>query len=334
MNFEMKIKTALFTIFLIGFLNLIDSSKSTAADLVNTENIFGRLTAVQCDSLVTANHFNPNFVILDVRTESEWQQQHLQGSIFISTGDPDFEFKVDALPKHKTYLLHCRSGGRSAGAFALMKKLQFAEVYEMIGGIISWNENGLPVTNEVSPRLMLVSYSEIKSGMNSDTIEITVTNRANGNLNFTDFYISDYHDLEHNFFTETVLAGAEDYTFSIIHSPLYEVNDSTKINIDSNGGLLSFKVGSRSVSTNINNQWEDNLVLYPNPAKQFLYLRNIESTVLDEISVINIAGQKVLNQTFFSTSNGIDVSNLKDGIYFIRIKKGRQFTIHKFIVKN
>ncbi len=320
--------------FLIVAFTLKIVMISAAGNIETEENVYRQLSALQCDSLVKANDTNPNFVILDVRTKLEWEQEHLQGAIYRSTGDQDFETKIDALPRHKTYLLHCRSGGRSAAAFALMKELEFAEVYEMIGGIISWNNNQLPVTTDIEPRLMLVSYSELIKGSTSDTVQVTITNRANGNLKFTDFMLSDSHLVEHDFNSKYELAGAEDYTFNVVHSPFYVANDSTQINIDSNGGLISFKVGSRGISTNINDQLAGKLILYPNPAKHYLYIRNIELMTLEEISVINLLGQKVLNHSNVSTSNGIDVSKLKNGIYFLQIKKGNQFILHKFIIKH
>ena len=127
---------------LLFILVLITSFNFLFAGYASAENIYGRLTAFQCDSLIKANETNPNFVILDVRTSGEWNGYHIMGSINRSTGLADFTTQLDALPKQKIFLLHCQSGGRSAGAFQKMKDFQFAEVYEMIGGINSWNAAG------------------------------------------------------------------------------------------------------------------------------------------------------------------------------------------------
>ena len=55
----------------------------------------------------------PNVVILDVRTPEETAQGKIEGAIEINVKDPSFDEKIQALDKDKTYLVYCRSGGRS-----------------------------------------------------------------------------------------------------------------------------------------------------------------------------------------------------------------------------
>lgn len=317
----------LFTIFL--------SNTVIAQESAVSENVYDRFTALQCDSLVKANEANPNFVILDVRTEAEWKSEHLYGSIYISTGDPNFDSLLDELPKHKTFLLHCRSGGRSAGAFAKMKEKGYAEVYEMIGGILSWESKGLPTTKLIEPKLMLVSHSDILSGVSSDTIKVTITNRANGSLTFNDATFSDIHSLENDFHFETILEGAQDYTFSIVHSPLYYDDDSTKISINSNGGILDFSIIFKDGTiTNVDEQSFAEILLYPNPSKGRIFFNSNHMNIFDEISVFNITGQKLKSYALVSAKQGIDVSNLNNGIYVLRIKAGNQYSSHQFILRH
>jgi len=195
-----------------------------------SQNIYKQLSPIKCDSLIQANSDNPNFVILDVRTDREWRGGHLEGSINRSTGDADFQQRLALLPKHKLFLLHCQSGGRSAGAFTKMKNLEFAEVYEMIGGMSDWNKANLPTTTEIAPKLMLVSHKEL-TGDVSDTVKVTITNRANDQLTFQSVTIDDEHAITHNFDEAIRIEGAEDYTFSIYHSPGYLIDDTTQINL-------------------------------------------------------------------------------------------------------
>lgn len=331
----MKIHLVIKSSFRILLIFVILSKIVNAEEIQTSENIYGRLTALQCDSLIKANETNPNFVILDVRTPLEWSNYHIMGSINRSTGLNDFIAQLDALPKQKIFLMHCQSGGRSAGAFAKMKELKFAEVYEMIGGINSWNSKGLPSTKITEPKLMLVSYSEILKGNDSDTLKVTVTNRANGNLTFGAYQFSDIHNIQNDFNSEITLEGAQDYTFSVVHSPGYYGNDSTKIGIESNGGILNLNIVFKNGSiTGANKQQLAEITLYPNPANQRLFIKNNGFTSFDEISVINIVGQKVISKSRFSVSNEIDVSNLRNGIYVLRLKTGNQIISQKFIVKH
>lgn len=331
----MKIKSSGILIFQALVLSLCLSTTASANKNEISENIYGKLTATQCDSLIQANETNPNFVILDVRTEGEWSNYHIEGSIFRDARGSAFDDELNALPKHKIFLMHCQSGGRSAGAFAKMKQFQFAEVYEMISGINSWNSKGLPTTKIVEPKLMLVATSEVLTGGISDTIKVTLTNRANGNLTFTASSFTDLHQIDDNFNQEVSLEGAQDYTFSIVHSPVYSGDDSTKISVESNGGNIDIDVVFKNGTiVGIEDQQLAKITVYPNPANQRLYLKNAGLAFFDEISVINLLGQKVLFESQISISNGIDVSNFKNGIYFLRLKYGNQIISQKFIVRH
>jgi len=62
----------------------------------------------------------------------------------------------------------------------------------------------------------------------------------------------------------------------------------------------------------------DNLIIYPNPTKEFLFINN-ENVEL--VRIISISGQEMLK---VSKSNTINVSNLDVGCYFIEVN-GRKF---------
>lgn len=295
-------------------------------------NIYGRLKAVQCDSLIKANETNPNFVILDVRTPGEWNNYHIMGSINRSTGLSDFTSQLDALPKHKIFLLHCQSGGKSAVAFQKMKDLEYAEVYEMIGGINAWNAAGLPTTTVTQPKLMLVNYESI-SGEINDTLKVTITNRANGMLSFTSANIDDLHSVSDNFNLTSQIQGAFDYTFSIIHSMHYTGDDSTQIMLASNGGELDLNVVFKNgIIQGIQQQPFDEPVVYPNPARDRLFVKNIDPA--SKLSILNIQGQPILIKEGFETTNGINVNGLKNGFYILQIRKEGRTVVKKFVVRH
>jgi rhodanese-related sulfurtransferase len=45
--------------------------------------------------------------------------------------------------KDENYILVCRSGGRSGKAATIMANLGYENVYNMVGGMIEWNNNNL-----------------------------------------------------------------------------------------------------------------------------------------------------------------------------------------------
>lgn len=305
-----------------------------SAQVVISQNTYKRLYPEKCDSLIKANTENPNFVILDVRTQGEWLPDHLEGSINRSTGDSDFQQRLALLPKHKIYLLHCKSGGRSAGAFSKMKNLQFAEVYEMIGGINGWKSKQYPTSSELRPILMVVSQSKMK-GDTGDTVQITLTNRANSKLSFQSIEITDLHEIAHDFNGSIELEGSADYTFSIYHSPGYSTGDSTQVVLKSNGGDVDIKViVGTETSTNILSHKTTEVEVYPNPVSSKLFFRGIQTELLNEIAIYNLSGQIVLQKYNHETGSALSVSGLSEGIHLLRINRNGHILTKKLLIKH
>ncbi|AXV39363.1 rhodanese-like domain-containing protein [Methanobacterium sp. BAmetb5] len=95
--------------------------------------------------MIQENVDNPDFILLDVRTPQEFSQSHIKDAKLLDFQAPDFKTKVQELDKNKTYLVYCRSGMRSAGCADTMKSLGFNKVYNLVGGIMAWEREGLPV---------------------------------------------------------------------------------------------------------------------------------------------------------------------------------------------
>ena len=87
-------------------------------------------------------------VILDVRTPKEFAAGHLPGAVNINWTDKTFAEKIAALDKSKTYLVHCKIGGRSAKACSKLEEEKFLNVYNLKGGIDAWTEAGKETVKE------------------------------------------------------------------------------------------------------------------------------------------------------------------------------------------
>ena len=83
--------------------------------------------------------------VIDVRTPEEFAAGHIEGAVNIDVNTPDFDQRVSALDTSETYAVYCRSGNRSAVATQLMSQQGFTSVYDLSGGIIAWEDAGLPV---------------------------------------------------------------------------------------------------------------------------------------------------------------------------------------------
>jgi molybdopterin/thiamine biosynthesis adenylyltransferase/rhodanese-related sulfurtransferase len=83
-------------------------------------------------------------VLVDTREPHEYQEAHLENGRLVPPGLLD-EIAAAAPDKSARTILYCRSGNRSALAAAQMQKLGYDNVASMAGGILAWQEQGLPV---------------------------------------------------------------------------------------------------------------------------------------------------------------------------------------------
>ena len=85
---------------------------------------------------------NPDIVIIDV--SPHYDEGHLPGAVHYYIGDGSLDAAIPTLDPSKTYLVYCRSGNRSSGAVRMMEELGFEKVYNMLGGIVDWQDAGFP----------------------------------------------------------------------------------------------------------------------------------------------------------------------------------------------
>ena len=78
-----------------------------------------------------------NYILLDVRTREEYENEHIPGAICIPNETIGAE-EIPELPdKDQLLLIYCRSGNRSKTAAAALAALGYSHVYEF-GGINTW----------------------------------------------------------------------------------------------------------------------------------------------------------------------------------------------------
>jgi rhodanese-related sulfurtransferase len=78
-------------------------------------------------------------IVIDVRTPGEVREGYIpEATLFIDYNGGNFEQQIQKLDKSKTYIVYCRSGGRSAGASTIMAEKGFKNVYNLKGGMMQW----------------------------------------------------------------------------------------------------------------------------------------------------------------------------------------------------
>ena len=103
------------------------------------------VSAVEAYTLIQENLDNPDFIILDVRTPEEYEEGHIADAINVNFREETFREQLDMLDKDDTYLLFCRSGGRSGQTLPVIEELGFVKIYHMTGGMNEWAAEVLPM---------------------------------------------------------------------------------------------------------------------------------------------------------------------------------------------
>ena len=113
---------------------MVESWRSSRGHLLTTPT----LTLDEVTTQLGTNHA----VLLDVRTEREWQQGHAPGSLNLPVGD--LEQRLDGLPRDRSIIVHCQTGGRAAIASSLLQSHGFDQVKLFPGGFAEWRAAGKP----------------------------------------------------------------------------------------------------------------------------------------------------------------------------------------------
>jgi hydroxyacylglutathione hydrolase len=75
--------------------------------------------------------------VLDVRTDAEWEAGHIDGATHCPL--PDLPTRVDDFPRGRTTAVICGTGYRSSIATSLLARQGFANVVNVLGGMIAWD---------------------------------------------------------------------------------------------------------------------------------------------------------------------------------------------------
>ena len=82
-------------------------------------------------------------LILDVRTDVEYAQSHIRDAVLIPL--MVLSKRVHELKRDQRILVYCYKGNRSKTACEYLASKGFKHIYNMLGGIDSWIEEGYEV---------------------------------------------------------------------------------------------------------------------------------------------------------------------------------------------
>ena len=116
-------------IVIIGIVIFLNKKKKIEKD--------NPIKHVSMDDIVQIMNENTDYIILDVRTISEYNQGHIPNAICIPNETINEDIINELTNKNQMILIYCRSGRRSKEAAEKLKQLGYTNLIEF-GGIIDW----------------------------------------------------------------------------------------------------------------------------------------------------------------------------------------------------
>ena len=98
------------------------------------ETVYMNITAEEAKQIMDTEE---GYIILDVRTQEEYDEGHIPGAILIPNTEIEARAEEELTDKNQLILVYCRSGRRSKLASEILVELGYTNIREF-GGIIDW----------------------------------------------------------------------------------------------------------------------------------------------------------------------------------------------------
>ena len=96
--------------------------------------VYMNITAEEAKEIMDTKE---GYIILDVRTQEEYDEGHIPGAILIPNTEIEARAEEELTNKDQMILVYCRSGRRSKLAAEALVELGYTNIKEF-GGIIDW----------------------------------------------------------------------------------------------------------------------------------------------------------------------------------------------------
>ena len=100
----------------------------------NQEAVYMNITAEEAKQIMDTE---TGYIILDVRTQEEYDESHIPGAIVIPNTEIETRAEQELTDKGQLLLVYCRSGRRSKQAAEILVEQGYTNIKEF-GGILDW----------------------------------------------------------------------------------------------------------------------------------------------------------------------------------------------------
>ena len=101
--------------------------------------------SVACGPEILEKVRNNEWLLVDVRTPTEFAQYHIPGAVNIPHDKIDTHISYLKGSHHKPLIIYCRSGRRAKLAIEMLEAQSFNNVSHLEGDMMGWHDAGLPV---------------------------------------------------------------------------------------------------------------------------------------------------------------------------------------------
>jgi len=130
-----------FLIILIAFTSINAWSDVKSKQEISSE-AKSKAPHISSQQLAGYQSTKEKFVLLDIRTEAEYEAGHIQGARWFPRGKLEYYIQELITDPDSTIVLYCRTGGRSALATLTLKDMGYTNVVDLEGGFKEWVAGG------------------------------------------------------------------------------------------------------------------------------------------------------------------------------------------------
>lgn len=113
-----------------------ESGSRVLSDAADSRSLCSTITAAELKEKMD-DEAADSFVILDIRDEAAYEQEHIPGAISIPMDE--LGYRLFVLDKTKDIIVYCESGVRCRIACQVLVNAGFKDVQTLVGGIKAWN---------------------------------------------------------------------------------------------------------------------------------------------------------------------------------------------------
>lgn len=130
----------------IGFDNVAGYLDGGMKSVGDREDVLASTERITAQALAELRSEGSSPLVVDVRSEKEWQSGHIEGSVNIPLNH--LLERTSELPRETSFVVHCEGGYRSAIAISLLEQSGFDNGMDLVGGFKAWQASTLPTTSE------------------------------------------------------------------------------------------------------------------------------------------------------------------------------------------